>query len=87
MVGKQWRGGGGVRWVDTLKENADGSQSHKARFVAKGYSQVESVDFSETFAPTASLTSVHVLMQIAAQHDLVLHQVDVKTAYLNTLID
>ena len=77
----------GGRWVYDVKESADGSQSHKARFVAKGYSQVEGVDFGETFAPTASLTSVRVLMQLAAQNDLILHQMDVKTAYLNAPID
>jgi len=55
--------------------------------VAKGYSQVKDVDYQDTFAPTANFTSVRVLMQLAAQHDLVLHQMDVKTAYLNAPID
>ena len=45
------------------------------------------IDFQETFAPTANLTSLRVLMQIAAQHDLFFHQMDVKTAYLNAPID
>ena len=45
------------------------------------------IDFQETFAPTANLTSLRVLMQMAAQHDLVLHQIDVKTAHLNAPID
>ena len=55
--------------------------------VAKGYSQVRGVDYNETFAPTANFTSVRCLMQIAAQHDLILHQMDVKTAYLHAPID
>ena len=62
--GKQAVGG---RWVYTIKECANGSKSYKARFVAKGYSQKEGLDYHETFAPTAQLTSVRVVMQLAAQ--------------------
>ena len=71
----------------TVKENSDGLESYKARYVAKGFSQVEGIDYKETFAPTANITSIRSLMQIAAQHDLILHQMDVKTAYLNAPID
>ena len=77
----------GGRWVYTIKEGSDGARTYKARYVAKGYSQVRGVDYQETFAPTANLTSVRALLQIAAQHDLILHQMDVKTAYLNAPID
>lgn len=45
--------------------------------------KVIGVDYKETFSPTANLTSIRALMQVAAQHDLVLHQMDVKTAYLH----
>ena len=55
--------------------------------MAKGYSQTKGVDYNETFLPTAYMTSIRVLMQLAAQHDLILHQMDVKTAYLNAPID
>lgn len=48
---------------------------------------MQGVDYQEIFAPTANLTSVHVLMQIAAQHDLVLHRMDVKTVYIKAPID
>ena len=77
----------GSRWVYTVKENPSGSKTYKARYVAKGYSQTEGVDYHETFAPTANFTSVRILMQLAAQYDLILHQMDVKTAYLNAPID
>ena len=77
----------GGRWVYTIKEGADGDITYKARFVAKGYSQVKGIDFEETFAPTANIVSVRVLCQLAAQYDLILHQMDVKTAYLNAPID
>ena len=77
----------GGRWVYTVKENPNGSKTYKARYVAKGYSQVKNVDYQETFAPTANFTSVRTVMQLAAQNDLILHQMDVKTAYLNAPID
>ena len=77
----------GGKWVYNIKESANGTKSFKARYVAKGYSQIEGIDYSETFAPTANLTSVRVLAQMAAEHDLILHQMDVKTAYLNAPID
>ena len=83
-VGKKAVGG---RWVYTVKTNVDGSDKYKARYVAKGYSQQMGVDYGETFSPTADLTSVRVLMQKAAQEDLILHQMDVKTAYLHAPID
>ena len=77
----------GGRWVYTVKEGFNGDETYKARYVAKGYSQVKGVDYNETYAPTASLTSVRCFMQLAAQYDLVLHQMDVKTAYLHAPID
>lgn len=77
----------GGRWVYAMKSNADGSAKYKARYVAKGYSQEMGVDYGETFSPTANFTSVRVLMQKAAQEDLILHQMDVKTAYLHAPID
>ena len=55
--------------------------------MAKGYSQVPDIDYHETFSPTARVTSVRMLMQIAVQDDLLVHQMDVKTAYLNAPID
>lgn len=74
-------------WVYTVKEGPDSSKSYKARYVAKGYSQVKGIDYKETFAPTANLTSLRVLMQIAVECNLILHQMDVKTAYLNAPIE
>lgn len=77
----------GGRWVYALKSDIDGSDKYKARFVAKGYSQKAGSDYEETFSPTADMTSVRVIMQKAAQENLVLHQMDVKTAYLHAPID
>ena len=77
----------GERWVYTIKEGVNGGKCHKARYVAKGYSQVKGIDFEETFAPTANLLSIRMLIQLAVEYDWNLHQMDVKTAYLNAPID
>ena len=77
----------GGRWVYAIKTDVDGSEKYKARYVARGYSQKMGVDYEETFSPTANMTSVRVLVQKAAQENLILHQMDVKTAYLNAPID
>ena len=77
----------GGRWVYTVKQNPDGSDLFKARYVARGYNQVYGYDYFETYSPTAKMTSVRMLMQYAVQHDLVMHQLDVKTAYLNAPVD
>ena len=71
----------------TINEGSDGAKTYKTRYVAKSYSQVKGVDYQKTFAPTANLKSVRALLQIAAQHNLILHQMDVKTTYLNAPID
>ena len=65
-----------------VKLAPNGEEKYKARFVAKGYSQIPNVDYHETFSPTARITSVRMLMQLAVQDNLVVHQMDVKTAYL-----
>lgn len=83
-AGKKTVGG---KWVYSIKRDVDGSDKYKARFVAKGYSQVKGIDYGETFSPTASLTSVRVMLQKAAQENLLLHQMDVKTAYLHADLD
>jgi hypothetical protein len=56
---------------------------NKARLVAKDYSQVEGLDFDETFAPVAKLESIHILLTYATHHDFKLYQMDVKNAFLN----
>ncbi len=77
----------GGKWVYALKENTKRGKIFKARYVAKGYNQTEGIDYHETFAPTANISSVWASMQTAVQNDLVVHQMDVKTAYLHALID
>jgi len=77
----------GGKWVYAVKHGQDGDVKFKARFVAKGYSQQANVDYHETFSPTAHITSVRMLQQLSVEHGLTVHQMDVKSAYLNADID
>jgi len=75
------------RWLYKVKHAADGSiEKFKARFVARGFSQVEGVDYEETFAPVARYTSIRSIISIAAEMGWKIHQMDVKTTFLNGFI-
>ena len=56
---------------------------NKAKLVAQGYTQVEGVDFDETFAPVARIESIRVLLALACHLKFKLYQMDVKSAFLN----
>ena len=75
-------------WIYKVKFVANGSiEKHKARFVARDFSQVEGVDYDETFAPVARYTSIRTIMAIAAEMVWKIHQMDVKTAFLNGILE
>ena len=67
----------GGRWVFTVKSNPNSDEKFKARYVAKGYSQVHDLDYHETFSPTARITSIRMLLQLTLQKNLIVHQMDV----------
>ena len=56
---------------------------NKARLVAQGYSQIEGIDFGETYAPVARLESIRILLAYASHHNFKLQQMDVKSDFLN----
>jgi hypothetical protein len=74
-----------TRWVYKVKVNADGTIDHyKAWWVAKGYSQVQGVDYEETFAPIVCLENLCYLLAYVNVLNLKIHQMDVKSAFLHT---
>lgn len=73
-----------AKWVLHIKRNGDGQISRfKARFVARGFTQIPGQDFDYTFAPVARWDSIRVVLAIAALQNLYLRHIDIKTAFLN----
>lgn len=75
----------GCKWVFKTKRDSNGNiERHKARLVAKAFTQREGVDYNETFSPVSTKYAFRVVMAIVAHFDLALHQMDIKTAFLNS---
>jgi hypothetical protein len=74
----------GCKWVFKKKLRPDCTiDKYKIRFVVKGYTQKEGEDFFGTYSPIARLTRIHVLLSLTTSHDLLVHQMNVKTVFLN----
>ena len=78
----------GTKWVFRNKLNEKGEvPRNKARLVAQCYSQQEGIDYTETFATVARLEAIRLLLSYAINHGIILYQMDVKSAFLNGVIE
>ena len=78
----------GSKWIFKRKINADGSvERYKARLVAQGFSQTHGRDYDETFCPVIRFESIRSVIAVAVQNDLILHQMDVTSAFLNGTLE
>ncbi|CAI7907030.1 unnamed protein product [Closterium sp. NIES-54] len=69
-------------WIFRVERSRGSPPVFKARYVARGFSQRQGVDFFQTFSPTPKMTTLRVLLHVAAQRDYELHSLDFSTAFL-----
>ena len=75
------------RWVLRIKKNSAGEvERYKARLVAKGFTQIHGIDYYETYAPVARLTSFRLILALAARNGWAVDEFDFDSAYLNTVL-
>ncbi|GJW63216.1 retrovirus-related pol polyprotein from transposon TNT 1-94 [Tanacetum coccineum] len=73
-----------LKWIYKVKlDELGGILKNKARLVTRGYRQEEGIDFEESFAPVARLEAIRIFLAFAAHMNMVIYQMDVKTAFLN----
>jgi len=76
------------KWVFKTKRDAKGNiERFKVILVAKGFTQQEDIDYKETFCPVSNKDSLRIILAFVAHYDLELHQMDVKTVFLNENLD
>jgi hypothetical protein len=74
----------GCKWIYKTKHDSKGNiERFKARLMVKGFMQREGIDYIETFSPVSSKDSFRIIMALVPRYDLELHQMDVKTVFLN----
>ena len=73
-----------LKWIFKVKLDEHGDVlKNKARLVAKCYHQEEGIDFEESFAPVARIEAIRIFLAYAASHNMIVYQMDIKTAFLN----
>ena len=78
----------GSRWIYKVKQAIDGSvEKYKARFFAQVFSQIEGIDCEETFASVARYSSIQTILSLSTQMVWHIHQMDVKIAFINGIIE
>ena len=75
------------KWIYKIEHAANGSKKYKARFVAHGFSQKEGIDYEENFAPVATYTSIRSVLYLATVMKWKIHQMDVKTTFMNGVVE
>nr|GEU87753.1 hypothetical protein [Tanacetum cinerariifolium] len=70
-------------WIEAMQEELNEFERLEARLVARGYRQKEGIDFEESFAPVARLEAIRIFLAYTAHKNMVVYQMDVKTAFLN----
>ena len=76
------------KWIYKIKHAADSSiEKYKQRFVSRGLSYKEGIDYEETFAPVARCTSIRSVLALAVVMKWKIHQMDVKTTFLNGVVE
>ncbi|CAM8987284.1 unnamed protein product [Rhodiola kirilowii] len=77
----------GTKWIFNNKSDEQRNITrNKARLIAQGYTQIEGVDFDETFAPVACLEAIRLLLALACRLKFKLFQMDIKSVFLNGLL-
>ena len=76
-----------TKWIFKNKSDEHGTMiENKSKLIAQGYTQVEGIDFDETFAPVTRLKSIRILLAIASHLNFKLYQMNVKSAFLNRML-
>ena len=75
-------------WIYTIKKDLKGViVRYKARLVVQGFFQIFGVDYTDTYSPVAKFVSIRILLALSVQLGLVIHTMDVETAFLNATLD
>ncbi|PWA92773.1 zinc finger, CCHC-type [Artemisia annua] len=78
----------GCKWIFKKKMKVDGTiEKFKARLVIQGFKQKSGIDYFDTYAPVARISTIRLLIALASIQNLIIHQMDVKTAFLNGELD
>ena len=84
----EWKSIVTSKWIYKIKHAVDGSiEKYESRFVARGFSQKEGIDYEKTFAPVSRYTSIRSVFALAAVMKCKIQQMDVKTAFLNGVVE